>query len=104
MSPLTGPCGCAADGSAAGAATAGAGASRASLIARNVAGLLSRPIAIAIAASALFAAAHYPRIELVVLTGVASLLIFWMRRAANLNVGEASQALPSASRAPLSRA
>ncbi len=49
----------------------------------------------------------------VVLTGVASLLLFWMRRAARLKaqveaqveaVGEASQAVPSASPAPFSTA
>ncbi len=40
----------------------------------------------------------------VVLLGFASVMIFWMRRAANLDVEEASQALPTASRAPLSRA
>lgn len=56
-----------------------------SLIARNVAGLLSRPIAIAIVASALFAAAHYPRIELVVLTGVAGVFLTLIyRRIPNL--------------------
>jgi hypothetical protein len=42
-----------------------------SLIGRNLRGVLSRPVPIAVAASALFAAAHYPRIELVILTGVA---------------------------------
>ncbi len=45
----------------------------------------------------------------VVLTGLASLLLFWMRRAAQLEaqveaVEETSQATPSASRAPLSTA
>ncbi len=46
----------------------------------------------------------------VVLTGLASLLIFWMRRAAHLEdhrveaVEEASQAAPSVSRAPFSHA
>ncbi len=45
----------------------------------------------------------------VVLTGLASLLIFWMRRAAQLRaqaeaVEEANQAILSASRAPLSHA
>ncbi len=45
----------------------------------------------------------------VVLTGIASLLIFWMRRAANLRAQleageEASRAIPGASRAPLSNA
>ncbi len=44
-----------------------------------------------------------------VLTGLASLLIFWMRRAAHLKaqveaVEEASQAVPGASRAPFSHA
>ncbi len=42
----------------------------------------------------------------VVLTGLASLFLFWMRRAAHLRVQleavEASQAVPSASRAPFS--
>ncbi len=45
----------------------------------------------------------------VVLTGLVSLLIFWMRRAAQLEaeavaVEQASQAVPSASRAPFSHA
>ncbi len=44
----------------------------------------------------------------VVLTGLASLLLFWMRRAAQLEalveVEEASQAVPSASPAPFSTA
>ncbi len=45
----------------------------------------------------------------VVLTGLASLLLFWMRRAAHLEaqveeVKEASQAAPGASRAPFSTA
>ena len=41
----------------------------------------------------------------VVLTGLASLLLFWMRRAAHLEeFEEASQAAPGASRAPLSTA
>ncbi len=41
----------------------------------------------------------------VVLTGLASLLFFWMRRAAQLEaVEEASRALPSASPAPFSTA
>ncbi len=41
----------------------------------------------------------------VVLTGLASLLLFWMRRAARLEeIEEASQAAPSASRAPFSTA
>ncbi len=43
----------------------------------------------------------------VVLTGLASLLLFWVRRAADLRakgeaVEDASQAVPGASRAPLS--
>ncbi len=42
-----------------------------SLIGRNLRGVLSRPVPIALAASTLFAAAHYPRIELVILTGLA---------------------------------
>ncbi len=46
-----------------------------SLIARNLAGLLSSPIAIAGVASALFASSHYPRIELVILTGVAGVFL-----------------------------
>ena len=41
-----------------------------SLIGRNLRGVLSRPVPVALVASALFAAAHYPRIELVILTGV----------------------------------
>ncbi len=45
----------------------------------------------------------------VVLSGLASLLLFWMRRAAHLEaqveeVEEAGQAVPSASRAPFSTA
>ncbi len=41
----------------------------------------------------------------VVLTGLGSLLLFWMRRAAQLRaVEEASQAIPSASRAQVSNA
>ncbi len=41
----------------------------------------------------------------VVLTGLASLFLFWMRRAAHLEeVGEASHAAPSASGAPFSTA
>ena len=41
----------------------------------------------------------------VVLTGIASLLVFWMRRAAYLRAAEeASRAVPGASRAPLSHA
>jgi membrane protease YdiL (CAAX protease family) len=41
------------------------------LIGRNLKGVLSRPVPIALVASALFAVAHYPRTELVILTGVA---------------------------------
>jgi membrane protease YdiL (CAAX protease family) len=46
-----------------------------SLVARNLAGLVTSPIAIASLASALFAASHYPRIELVLLTGVAGVFV-----------------------------
>lgn len=56
-----------------------------SFIARNLAGLLSSPIAIAGVASALFAASHYPRIELVILTGVAGVFLTLIyRRIPNL--------------------
>ncbi len=51
-----------------------------SLIARNVAGFLSSPLAIAVVASALFSAAHYPQIELVVLTGAAGVPLTWIYR------------------------
>lgn len=42
-----------------------------SLLGRNLRGLLTKPVAIALVASALFALAHTPRIELIILTGVA---------------------------------
>ena len=53
-----------------------------SLLVRNVKGLLSSPTAIAVVASALFAAAHFPRIELVVLTGASGLFftLIYLRR------------------------
>ena len=46
-----------------------------SLIARNLAGKLSSPVAIAGVASVLFAASHLPRIELVLLTGIAGVFL-----------------------------
>ena len=56
-----------------------------SLVARNLAGMLSSPVAIAGVASALFAAAHYPRIELVILTGIAGVFLTLIyRRIPNL--------------------
>ena len=45
------------------------------LLARNLAGWLSRPIALAVVASALFAASHYPRVELVLLSGAAGVFL-----------------------------
>jgi len=45
------------------------------LIARNLGVMLTSPLAIAGVASALFAAVHYPRIQLVVLTGVAGVFL-----------------------------
>lgn len=44
------------------------------LIARNIAGLLSGPLAIAAVAALLFAISHYPRLELVALTFVAGII------------------------------
>jgi membrane protease YdiL (CAAX protease family) len=41
-----------------------------SLIARNLREVISRPVPLAFVATALFAVAHYPRIELVILTGI----------------------------------
>ena len=56
-----------------------------SLLARNLAGFLSSPVAIATVASALFAAAHYPQVELVILTGVAGVFLTLIyRRIPNL--------------------
>lgn len=43
------------------------------LIARNIAGLLSRPLVIAVVAALLFAISHYPRLELVALTFLAGI-------------------------------
>jgi len=43
------------------------------LIARNVAGLLSRPLVIALVAASLFAISHYPRLGLVALTFLAGI-------------------------------
>ena len=44
-------------------------------IARNLAGVLSNPLAIAGVAAALYGAAHYPRLELVILTAVAGVFL-----------------------------
>lgn len=55
------------------------------LIARNLAGVLSNPLALSVAAAALFGISHYPRLELVSLTlvsGVFFTLIY--RRCPNL--------------------
>jgi len=41
------------------------------LVARNLAGVVRNPVALAVSASALFAASHYPEVELVLLTVVA---------------------------------
>ncbi len=43
------------------------------LIANNITGVLSRPIAIALVAALLFAVSHYPRLELAALTFVAGI-------------------------------
>lgn len=54
-------------------------------VARNLAGLFSSQLAIAATASVLFAAAHVPRTELVILTGVAGVFMTWIyRRIPNL--------------------
>jgi membrane protease YdiL (CAAX protease family) len=55
------------------------------LIARNLTGWLSRPVAVAAVAAVLFAAAHYPRLELVLLTLVAGFFLTLVyRRRPNL--------------------
>ena len=51
-----------------------------SLLGRNLAGFLRRPVAVAVVASVLFAAAHYPQIELVVLTAAAGIPLTWIYR------------------------
>lgn len=50
------------------------------MIARNVAGFLSSPIAVAVVASVLFAAAHYPVLWLVALTAAAGVPWTWIYR------------------------
>jgi len=55
------------------------------LIARNLTGVLSRPLAIAGAAAAIFAFAHYPRVDLVLLSLVAGFFFTLIyRRVPNL--------------------
>lgn len=55
------------------------------MIANNVVGLVARPLAIALVAAALFAASHYPQLELVALTFVAGIFFTWIyRRVPNL--------------------
>jgi membrane protease YdiL (CAAX protease family) len=55
------------------------------LIARNLTGLLSRPAAVAAVAALLFGAAHYPRLDLLLLTLVAGFfLTLQYRRQPNL--------------------
>lgn len=46
-----------------------------SLLARNLAGGLQRPLVLAAVASALFAGSHYPRLELVLLTAAAGVFL-----------------------------
>ena len=54
-------------------------------IARNLTGVLSNPIAIAVTAAVLFGAVHYPRLELVILAGSAGVFLTWLyRRIPNL--------------------
>lgn len=67
------------------------------LLARNLMGVLSNPIAIAAAASALFSISHYPRLDLVLLTLVAGVFFTLIyRRFPNLwAVGIAHGALGS---------
>lgn len=50
------------------------------LIARNLAGLLSKPLAVALVASTLFSVSHFPRLELVVLTFVAGVFFTLIHR------------------------
>lgn len=55
------------------------------MIANNVAGLAARPLAVAFVAAALFAASHFPQLELVALTFVAGIFFTWIyRRVPNL--------------------
>jgi membrane protease YdiL (CAAX protease family) len=55
------------------------------LLARNIAGILSNPLGIAVAASILFGISHYPRLELVFLTLVAGVFFTLIyRRCPNL--------------------
>ena len=56
-----------------------------SLIARNLEGLITRPMVLALVAAALFAASHYPRLELVALTGIGGVFLTLIyRRIPNL--------------------
>jgi membrane protease YdiL (CAAX protease family) len=55
------------------------------MIARNLSGLLASPLSLAIAAAALFAVSHYPRLDLVALTLVAGVFLTLIyRRVPNL--------------------
>lgn len=55
------------------------------LIANNITGVVSRPIAIAVVAASMFAVSHYPRLELVALTFVAGIFFTHVyRRLPNL--------------------
>lgn len=55
------------------------------LIARNLTAVLPNPLAMACVASALFAVSHYPRIELVILTGLGGVFLTMIyRRRPNL--------------------
>jgi len=56
-----------------------------SLVARNLAGWIANPIALAGVAAGLFAVSHYPRGELVLLTGIGGWCMTWIyRRIPNL--------------------
>ena len=43
------------------------------LIAKNIAGIFSKPVGVAVGSATLFAISHYPRLELVVLTFVSGI-------------------------------
>ena len=45
------------------------------LIAKNIAGIFSKPVGVAVASATLFAISHYPRVELVGLTFVSGIFL-----------------------------